>query len=75
VNSITFGRDLFGELAGYVEFFTLVSTEAGSQWEGYFDFGFTYALNENLQLDCGVNIGVTEAANDWNPFVGLSWRY
>jgi hypothetical protein len=75
VNSITFGREVLGDLAGYVEFFTLVGTEAGSAWQGYLDMGFTYALNENTQLDCGVNIGVTTAANDWNPFLGISWRY
>lgn len=75
VNSITFGREVFGDLAGYVEFFTLVSTDAGSAWQGYLDVGFTYALNANTQLDCGVNIGVTTTANDWNPFLGISWRY
>jgi hypothetical protein len=37
--------------------------------------GFTYALGENLQLDGGCNFGVTEAAPDFNPFVGFSFRH
>ena len=53
---------------GYVEFFSLVSTERNSDWIGTFDMGLTYALNDNLQLDCGVNIGVTRSADDLNPF-------
>jgi len=74
VNTITFGHDIAGGLAGYVEFFSLHSTESGSDWISTVDFGFTYAINENIQLDCGLNIGVTRAADDFNPFIGISWR-
>jgi hypothetical protein len=75
INSITFNHDLVGKLAGYVEFFSAVSTERGSDWIGTVDLGFTYALTENTQLDAGVNIGITKAADDVNPFVGFSWRF
>lgn len=37
--------------------------------------GLTYKVNTNLQLDAGVNIGVTPAADRINPFVGLSARF
>ncbi|HEY2952117.1 MAG TPA: transporter, partial [Verrucomicrobiae bacterium] len=62
-------------LAGYVEFFSLVSSETGSDWIGTVDLGFTYALSDNIQLDGGVNIGVTRSADDINPFLGVSWRF
>ena len=77
VNSITFGHDLLvvRDLGGYVEFFSLVSAERGSRWIGTVDLGLTYGLSENVRLDAGVNIGVTKAADDLNPFVGLSWRF
>jgi hypothetical protein len=75
INSITFGRELFGKLDGYAEFFSEVSTEQGSGWIGTADFGVTYELTPNIQLDAGINIGVTKAAPDFNPFVGLSWRF
>ncbi len=72
INSITFAHDIIGNLAGYVEFFSLLS-------EGdliiTLDAGLTYALTENIQLDCGCNFGVTEAADDFNPFVGISMRF
>lgn len=72
INSITFSHDIIGNLAGYGEFFSQLS-------EGELiitlDVGLTYALTEDIQLDCGCNFGVTEAAEDFNPFVGLSVRF
>jgi outer membrane putative beta-barrel porin/alpha-amylase len=37
--------------------------------------GFTYQVTKNFQLDGGANIGVTSAANRFNPFVGASFRF
>jgi hypothetical protein len=34
--------------------------------------GLTYALTDDLQLDSGVNLGITEAADDLQLFVGIS---
>ena len=75
VNSVTFSREIIGKLSGYCEFFSSVSTEHDSDWIGTVDLGVTYALIENLQLDCGCNIGVTRAADDINAFSGISVRF
>jgi hypothetical protein len=75
LNSFTLGHNLTKKLAAYLEFFAEVSTEGGSPWVGTVDVGLTYALNPNLQLDAGVNFGVTQSAEDVNPFVGLTWRH
>jgi hypothetical protein len=75
INTITFGHNIVGNLDGYVEFFSAVSTERDSEWVGTFDTGVTYGLTEDIQLDAGINIGVTRSADDWNPFLGLSWRF
>jgi hypothetical protein len=75
VNSIVFWHDIVGNLAGYVEFFSSVSTDDDACWVGTVDCGFAYALTEDIQLDAGINIGVTRAADDFNPFVGISWRF
>jgi hypothetical protein len=37
--------------------------------------GITYRLSKNVQLDAGVNFGVTPAADRINPFVGLAVRF
>lgn len=75
VNSITVGHDLTEKLGMYVEFFSEIPTENSSEWIGTVDVGFTYALTENVRLDAGVNIGVTDSADDLNPFLGISMRF
>jgi hypothetical protein len=75
INSITFGHEIIGQLAGYLEFFSSISSERDVEWIGTVDFGLTYNLRSNVQLDAGVNIGVTRAADDLDSFVGLSVRF
>lgn len=75
VNSITLSRALVGNLGGYLEFWSSTSTERGSSWIGTFDAGLTYGLTDNIQLDAGLNVGLTKSADDLNPFVGLSIRF
>jgi hypothetical protein len=73
-NTIALSHDIVGDLGSYVELAALVTPESGGRWQGQVDLGFTYALNENTQLDFGCNFGVTDAAPDFIPFLGLSWR-
>ena len=75
VNSITLSHEIVKNLEGYIELFTAVDPDRTSLAEITFDFGVTYALNENVQLDAGLNVGLTREPEDWNPFVGLSLRY
>lgn len=75
IESITVGHALIGGLSGYVEVFSSLSTEQGADWIATLDMGVTYLLRRNVQLDAGVNIGLTDAADDLNPFIGLSVRY
>jgi hypothetical protein len=42
---------------------------------GTVDFGLVYLITPNLQLDLGMNVGITKAAPDLNPFLGLSARF
>jgi hypothetical protein len=75
INSITFSHDIAGKLGGYLEFFSAVGTDRRFSWIGTVDLGFTYGLTDNIQLDAGVNIGVTKSADDVSTFLGLSWRF
>lgn len=74
VQTVTFSHDIFGELGGYAELYSMFSSEAGATWASTFDFGFTYGIAQNVQLDAGINIGLTDAAEDLNPFLGLSFK-
>lgn len=75
INTITVSHAIAGDLGGYVEFFSAVSSAGESNWVGTVDLGLTYALGPNAQLDAGINLGVTRAADDFNPFLGISWRF
>jgi hypothetical protein len=75
INSVTLDHDIFGKLSGYLEFFSDISTERHAGWVGTVDTGLEFLVAENVQLDCGCNFGVTQAADDYNPFAGITIRF
>jgi len=75
INSATVSFDLTDRVGAYAELFTQKSAENGSDWVVTGDAGLTYAVSDNIQLDAGVNLGLTDAADDLNLFVGVSGRF
>lgn len=75
VNSISIGHVLAGRISVFVEFFSSISSGRDRGWVGTLDTWLTYEVSSNLRLDAGLYIGVTRAADDLHPFVGLTWRY
>jgi len=75
INSVTLGHAIVGNLSGYLEFFSDLSTEARSRWVGTVDAGLEFLVTKNVQLDCGCNFGVTRTADDFNPFAGITVRF
>jgi hypothetical protein len=75
VNSLSLHHAITKKLDSYVEFFTGISTERHSGWIGTVDGGLAYAISDNVILDGGINAGVTRAAQDWQPFAGISFRF
>ena len=75
IEAITFDHAIIGKLSGYCEFFSDISTEGGPGWVGTGDVGLEYLVTENVQLDCGCNIGITRAADDANAFAGITVRF
>jgi hypothetical protein len=75
VNTATFAVEWTEKLGSYYEIFTEKGTDTGDRWAVSFDTGVTYGLTDNIQLDAGINIGVTEAADDYQPFLGATYRF
>jgi Putative MetA-pathway of phenol degradation len=75
INSITLDHEIIGTLSGYMEFFTEIGTERQAGWVGTFDAGLEYLVGKNAQFDCGCNFGVTTAADEFNPFAGITVRF
>lgn len=76
VTSITFSRELIGKLSGYLELWNNLGLSGnGVDWKMTLDAGLTYLATPNIQLDLGVNVGLTPAADDVAPFTGISFKY
>jgi hypothetical protein len=73
VQSLTVGRPVAGPLSAYVELFH--ASGGGEARELTADGGLTLGLTDDLQLDAGANVGLTQAADDVAPFVGLAVRF
>ena len=73
--SIVFGHEIAGSLAGFVEFLSVFPGESGADWFGTLNVGLTYAVNDDVQLDVGTFLGVNSAAPDFVVFVGITWRF
>ncbi|MES1156798.1 MAG: transporter [Alphaproteobacteria bacterium] len=61
------------KIGGYIELFA--DRTAHDDTAATFDFGATYLTGPTTQLDCGVNLGLTDAASDEEVFVGWSHRF
>ncbi len=71
----TLGHDIVGDLAGYVEFFNTLPDLGTDGWVATLDTGLTYALTPAVQLDAGVNWGLTDTAESIEAFIGVSARF
>lgn len=75
VHTAVLGRDL-GDRAGlYLEYAGAARLDGGEDYRASINFGGTCALNGNTQLDAGVRLGVTPAAEDVGVFVGMTLRF
>lgn len=74
-NSVSIGHRLVGKLSLSAEYFSNVSMERGAGVVDTVDVWFTYQANKSLRVDGGVYIGVTTAADDWHPWIGMTQRF
>ena len=74
IDSASLGFELSERLGVYSEIFTEKRSDS-DPWAATVDVGTTFQLAEDLQLDAGANIGVTDAADDVMLFLGISGRF
>lgn len=71
-NTLSVAREIAPELG---VFFEVVSSTGSGRHVMLFDCGVTRRLGPNLQLDAGINIGVSRTAPDLGAFAGFSRRF
>ena len=74
VHTATIGRDLVGALAGYIEYIGVEPSADDADYIAVLGAGLTYGLSDDVQLDAGVNVGLTDSADDLGVFAGLTFR-
>ena len=72
INTITFARELATDLGGFLE---LTSAAGDGAHVATFNCGLTKRIGPMLQLDGGVNVGLSRSAPDLTVFAGLSRKF
>ena len=62
-------------MTGYAEVAATRAQHDGGPVSATFDFGAAWLVGPTTQLDAGVNLGLTDAADDVNVFVGVAHRF
>lgn len=75
IESVVLSRTLTEKTSAYLELYSVMPSEAALDWSLQFNIGFYYSFTDDFYLDCGCNFGVTRAAPDLEPFIGLSYLY
>jgi len=75
LHTVVIGFDIAGPLGGYLEYVGVLSSDADSDYRAIFSGGLTYRVNDNLIFDIGTQIGLSDNANDFQAFTGLTMRY
>jgi hypothetical protein len=72
LHSAVIGIALTGRLGMFNEF---VGLARDSGYEPYYSSGFTFAVDDELVLDCGTQVGLDGDAQDISVFAGFSKRF
>jgi hypothetical protein len=75
ISSASLSYDWTEQLSTYYEVAARLGTRNPLGDTAFVATGVAYKLAKNLQVDAGINIGVTRAADRYNPFVGISKRF
>ncbi|MBC7833493.1 MAG: transporter [Phycisphaerales bacterium] len=73
IHTAVLAHDLVGDLAGFIEYVGVSSSEA--TYTAGLVTGLTYQATDDWALDAGVRIGLSDASEDAGVFIGTSIRY
>lgn len=74
VHTVAVGRGIVGPLGGYLEYIGVAPHQTGGGYQAAIGLGLTYGWSADVQLDAGVNLGLSDSADDVVLFTGISFR-
>ena len=75
LHTVVLGLDVTEPLGAYLEYVGVASSDSDVDYRVILSTGITYALNENLVLDTGAQIGLAGTTDDLNLFAGMTLRF
>lgn len=75
LHTFVVGFDIAGPVGGYVEYIGVASGDGGTDYQPFASTGLTWQVSDDLIFDVGVQIGLTDDANDLNIFSGMTLRF
>jgi Putative MetA-pathway of phenol degradation len=75
VGTAVLGFDLTEQLGIFIEGVGVMSTDSDAEFLGTVNIGGTYSITDNLMLDAGIGVGLTDDADDLNLFAGMTVRF
>ena len=73
--STVLGFEVYGPVAGYVEYVGIAFFNGGDDHRSLLSFGGTYEITPNAVLDAGARVGLNRRANDLAVFTGITLRF
>jgi len=73
--STVLGFEIYGPVAGYLEYVGLAFFNGADDYESLLSFGSTYEITPNAVLDAGARVGLNRRANDLAVFTGITLRF
>jgi hypothetical protein len=74
IYSAVVSHPIVGPLDAYVEYVSQSPQHLGHSYQAFFDVGVTYLVNADVQLDCGINNGLSKDTPDYTILAGISVR-
>ena len=65
----------FGKCLDTYAYLDTVWRSDSTPWYGYAGFGAGYLVTSNIEVFMGIGFGLTDNSYDYNPRLGLAWRF
>jgi hypothetical protein len=75
LTSATAARSLTERLGAFFEIVAIFGEGTAATSEQYLNSGLTWAVSDTVQLDGGIRIGLSNEAEDFSPFLGISAKF
>jgi hypothetical protein len=76
INVLNLSRPMIPDvLTGIVELWSNADLQTKGRTQYTLDFALAWAVMEDTQLDVGINLGLNRAAPDYQPYIGIAYRF